>query len=78
VVKTEIVNPAIDSGYKKIILVGISLGGYGALLYVTEASHNIGGVVVMVPFIGGFFINDAIQSAGGLSRWEECPPIEWD
>ena len=78
VVKTEIVDPAIDSGYKKIILVGISLGGHGALLYVTKASQDIDGVVVIAPFIGGFFINDVIKSAGGLSRWEECPPIEWD
>jgi hypothetical protein len=78
VVKTEIVDPAIDSGYKKIILVGISLGGHGVLLYVTKESQDIDGVVVIAPFIGGFFINDVIKSAGGLSRWEECPPIEWD
>ena len=68
VIKTEIVDPAIDSGYKKIILVGISLGGHGALLYVTKATQDIDGVVVIAPFIGGLFINDVIKSAGGLSR----------
>jgi len=78
VVNTEIVAPAIEAGYNKIIIVGISLGGHGALLYVTKAPQDIDGVVVIAPFIGGFFINDVIQSAGGLSRWEECPPIEWD
>jgi len=78
VVKKEIIDPAIASGYEKILLVGISLGGHGALLYVTKAPQNIDGVVIIAPFLGGFFINDVIKSAGGLSRWEECPPFEWD
>jgi hypothetical protein len=78
VLKKELVDPAKASGYKKILLVGISLGGRGALLYVTQSSEDIDGVVVLAPFIGGSFITDAIEKAGGLQRWENCPLYEWD
>jgi hypothetical protein len=78
VLKKELVDPAKASGYQKILLVGISLGGHGALLYLTQSSENIDGVVVLAPFIGGYFINDAIEKAGGLHKWENCPLFEWD
>jgi hypothetical protein len=35
-------------------------------------------VVVLAPFIGGYFINDAIEKVGGLHKWENCPLFEWD
>jgi esterase/lipase superfamily enzyme len=78
VLKKELVDPAKVSGYKKILLVGISLGGHGALLYVTQSSEDVDGVVVLAPFIGGYLINDAIEKAGGLHKWENCPLFEWD
>jgi hypothetical protein len=78
VIKKELVDPAKASGYKKILLVGTSLGGHGALLYVTQFAKDIDGVVILAPFIGGLFIADAVERAGGLHRWEDCPLLEWD
>jgi enterochelin esterase-like enzyme len=78
VVKTELVDPAKAAGYNKILLVGISLGGHGALLYATKYPHDVDGVVVLAPFLGGLFIDDVIKDAGGLDKWENCPRIEWD
>jgi len=77
-IKAELVDPAKVSGYTKIVLVGISLGGHGALLYVTQFPEDIDGVVVLAPFLGGFFIADAVEKAGGLHRWKDCPLLEWD
>ena len=77
-VKTELVDPAKASGYKRIILVGTSLGGHGALLYITKYSDDVDGVVVLAPFLGGRRVAEAIEKAGGLERWEDCPALEWD
>jgi len=76
-IQTELVEPAKVSGYQKIILVGISLGGHGALLYTVSSPRDVDGVVVLAPFLGGFFIDKAIEEAGGLHRWQECPAFEW-
>ena len=78
VVKTELVDPAKATGYKKIILVGTSLGGHGALLYITQRPEDVDGVVVLAPFLAGFLVADAIEAAGGLERWEDCPLLGWN
>jgi alpha-beta hydrolase superfamily lysophospholipase len=71
-VKTELVEPAKASGYEKIILVGTSLGGHGALLYITKHSEDVDGVVVLAPFLGGGRVVEAIEKAGSLGKWEDC------
>jgi len=76
-VKTELVDPAKASGYEKIILVGTSLGGHGALLYIAQHPEDVDGVVVLAPFLGGGHVAEAIEKAGGLKRWEDCPALEW-
>ena len=78
VLKNELIYPARASGYSRVLLVGISLGGHGALLYVTQAAQDIDGVVLLAPFIGGFVIDEAIRKAGGLTQWEDCPSVEWN
>ena len=78
VLKNELIDPAMASGYARILLVGISLGGHGALLYVTQSAQDIDGVVLLAPFIGGFVIDESIKKAGGLTQWENCPSIEWN
>lgn len=77
-VKTELVDPAKASGYEKIILVGTSLGGHGALLYITKYSEDVDGVVVLAPFLGGGRVAEAIEKAGSLGKWEDCPNFAWD
>ncbi len=77
-VKAELVDPAKVSGYEKIILVGTSLGGHGALLYITKYPEDVDGVVVLAPFLGGGRVAEAIEEAGGLEKWEDCPALVWD
>ena len=76
--KTEVIEPAKAEGYEKIYLVGISLGGHGALLYATKYPEDVDGIVILAPFIGGDIASEAIEEAGGLDTWEDCPFLAWN
>ena len=75
--KTEVIEPAKAEGFEEFYLVGISLGGHGVLLYATEYPEDVDGVVVLAPFISGDTASEAIEDAGGLTTWEDCPFIAW-
>lgn len=76
-VKTEVIEPAKAEGFREIYLVGISLGGHGALLYATTYPEDVDGIVVLAPFISGDLVSEAIDEAGGLDTWEDCPFLAW-
>ena len=78
VLKIEVFSPAVREGYEEIHLVGISLGGHGALLYATEYPHDVEVVIVIAPFLGGSVVRGAINDAGGLEYWEDCPFMSWN
>ena len=76
-VKTEVIEPAKAEGFEEIYLVGTSLGGHGALLYATKYPEDVDGIVLLAPFIGGDTASEAIDEAGGLDTWEDCPFLAW-
>lgn len=59
--------------YQRIWLVGISIGGTGALLYAAEHPADIDGIVLLAPFLGNDPMIDEIERAGGLARWSPPP-----
>jgi putative esterase len=61
--------PARVSGYRSIWLAGISLGGFGSLLYASRYEQDLTGVVAMAPFLGTQTIVREIALAGGLAQW---------
>ncbi len=63
--KTEVIIPAKNDGFEKIYLVGISLGGHGALQYATKHPEDVDGVFVLAPFLAGPVVSDALEKAGG-------------
>jgi hypothetical protein len=75
--KTEVIEPAKTEGFEEIYLVGISLGGHGALLYATNYPEDVDGIVILAPFISGDRASEAIDEAGGLDTWEDCPFLAW-
>ena len=75
--KTEVIGPAKAEGFEEIYLVGISLGGHGALLYATKYPEDVDGIVILAPFISGDTASEAIDEAGGLDTWEDCPFLAW-
>lgn len=50
--REDIVQPARRSGYREVWLVGISLGGYGALLYARAHPHEVERILLISPFLG--------------------------
>ena len=48
----DIISPAIDQGYEKITLVGISMGGFGVLWTGSELRNYIDSIVLIAPFLG--------------------------
>jgi pimeloyl-ACP methyl ester carboxylesterase len=67
----DIVLPARQAGYEKIWILGISMGGYGTLLYASEHPDLVDGVILLAPFLGDRSSIEEIASSGGLSAWNE-------
>lgn len=71
--REDVVAPAQARGYRRIWLVGISLGGLGALAYANERPTDLAGVVVLAPYLGEPPVIAEIGGAGGLRQWELTP-----
>jgi len=72
----DIIAPARDLGYKRIWLLGISIGGMGSMAYVREHAADIEGVVLLAPFLGARGLIAEVMRAGGLNQWTpgDIPP----
>jgi pimeloyl-ACP methyl ester carboxylesterase len=66
----DIIAPARAKNYQRIWLMGISLGGMGALNYTREHLAEIEGVILLAPFLGTRGIIAEVVRAGGLARWQ--------
>jgi pimeloyl-ACP methyl ester carboxylesterase len=78
--KQDIIDPAHLQGYEHIWLAGFSMGGLGSLLYVRRYPHDVDGVLLTSPFLGGSSIHREIQRAGGVSVWSATSddPQDWE
>ena len=67
----DVMVPAKLYGYREIWLVGISLGGYGALLY--ERSHPgvATGVLLLAPYLGPPELIASVKSGDEVAKWHE-------
>jgi len=64
-----VILPAQARGPVRIWLLGISLGGLGALLYAQAHPDRIAGVLLLAPFIGSRGLIAEVERAGGLRHW---------
>jgi pimeloyl-ACP methyl ester carboxylesterase len=69
----DVVGPARASGYERIWIVGISLGGSGAIGFAREHPDVLAGVVLLSPFLGPPEMLETIRAAGGLQDWMPDP-----
>lgn len=74
----DVILPARQKGYKNIWLLGISMGGLGALLYAQQYPDTLSGVFVLAPFLGEKEMYHEISGAGGLAQWSPREPISED
>jgi len=65
----DVILPAQQAGYSDIKLVGISLGGYGTLLYADRHTLEVSTLVLLAPFLGSEALINSITAANGLQRW---------
>jgi pimeloyl-ACP methyl ester carboxylesterase len=68
--RNDVIIPAQQAGYSDIRIVGISLGGFGALLYANRYSTEVNALVLMAPWLGSEELIDSITAAGGLENWQ--------
>ncbi|MFC1851741.1 alpha/beta fold hydrolase [candidate division CSSED10-310 bacterium] len=74
----DVIRPARQAGYEMIWLVGVSLGGLGALLFAQEHPHSIDGVIALAPYLGDKELCQEIKQAGGLRDWKPLTPLDAD
>ncbi len=66
----DVVLPAKRSGVKKVTLVGISMGGLGALIYDNEYPSQVDRMYLLSPFLGEEKVLQEISAAGSLAKWQ--------
>ena len=68
--QADVLAPARQRGYRRIVLVGVSLGGLGSLLCERDTPGSVDAIVLLSPYLGEknrFF--DRIDQAGGPAAW---------
>ena len=68
--KEDVIDPARKKGYRRIEIMGISLGGLGGLIYALEYPGEIDRLTLLAPFVGNEGILKEIENADGLLKWE--------
>ncbi len=69
--REDVVLPALARGYRRIWLVGISLGGFVALSYARQYPSEIEGLVALAPYLGTRPFLSTITQAGGPTAWRQ-------
>lgn len=68
--QADVLVPAREQGYRRIVLVGVSLGGLGALLCERENPGSVDALVLLGPYLGEKDrLFDQIDLAGGPAAW---------
>ena len=66
----DVIEPQRALGYKSIWLVGISIGGFGALIHELSRPGSVDGIVALAPYLGRRVLGAEILKAGGLRTWQ--------
>lgn len=68
--EADVLVPARAAGYRAIWLVGISVGGFGALIHEEQMPGGVTGIVALAPYLGERELSNKIAAAGGLLAWQ--------
>ncbi len=67
--REDVLGPARAEGYQQIWLVGISMGGFGALLFSQHHGDMVDGLIVLAPYLGKGRTLRPINAVG-VRSWE--------
>ncbi|MCH8250648.1 MAG: alpha/beta fold hydrolase [Proteobacteria bacterium] len=65
----DVILSAKKDGYEKIWLLGISMGGFGSLLYAEQHPGLVDGIILLAPYLGDPGLASEIVASGGLASW---------
>ena len=74
----DVIVPARKAGLRKVTLVGISMGGLGAMLYDLEHPGVVDEMMLLSPFLGEDEVIAEIDRAGSVDAWDVEPEGERD
>ena len=66
----DVIAPMRSEGYRRIWLMGMSLGGMGSVACACRDPAEIEGAILLAPFLGTRDRIAQILQAGGLARWQ--------
>lgn len=67
----DVIGP-LAGRYQRVWLVGISMGGFGAMIYTMAHREQVHGLILMAPYMGTRDVITEVDIAGGLGNW--VPP----
>lgn len=74
----RVISPARQRGYRRVWLLGTSLGGKGALSYARAHPGEVEGIVVLAPYLGIRRTIAEVMRAGGLAGWQPAVAADID
>ncbi len=74
----DVILPAKRTGVKTIRLVGVSMGGLGALMYDVKYPGQVDEMILLSPFLGEKDALHEIDLAGSLEKWQPGTLTERD
>ena len=77
--KEDVIGPAKTGGYEHIWLVGVSMGGLGAMLYTRAYPEDVDGLLLLSPYLGDLPVINEISGSGGMLKWhpQEIDETDW-
>ncbi|MCA9666760.1 MAG: alpha/beta fold hydrolase, partial [Myxococcales bacterium] len=72
----DVLRPARARGYRRVWLLGISMGGAGAFGAAGTYPDRVAGAMLVAPYLGDGELLDEIARAGGPRRWH--PGADFD
>lgn len=73
-----VIAPARARGYRRLWLGGISIGGFGSLLYLERQRASVDGLILLAPYLGSRLAVNEVLRAGGFEAWNAPPPAHDD
>jgi len=70
--RDDVIVPAQREGYRRIWLVGISLGGFASLGVLMRQPESIEGVLAIAPYVGSPTLLRQVAAAGGPKAYAEA------
>lgn len=67
--REAVIDPLRARGVQRIWLMGISLGGLGAVVYALKHAGDVEGLLLIAPYLAARGTVAKILAAGGLARW---------